>query len=190
MKYLSIIHSTKRLQNEYRKNTQAGFTLIETFVAVSLLMLALVGPLTLAQQSLTSTTSSADQITAFYLAQDAMEYIRNVRDSNIKAGDDWLDGFSGLDCLNNTCRIDTSTSQPITAAVQACSGSQCQLRYDAATNRYGYNGAWTPSQFSREITMTVIDASREVIVDVTVSWVTGGFNGSFTATQSIFNFAP
>lgn len=74
-----------------------GFTLIETLVAISILVLALTGPLTIISQALRSAYYSRDQIVAFYLAQEAVEYIRNVRDENsLKTGatvDSWLNGI-------------------------------------------------------------------------------------------------
>ena len=172
-----------------KQNTERGFTLIETFVAISILMLALVGPLSLAQQSLSSATSSADQITAFFLAQDAFEYIRNVRDSNLKNGDDWLTGFTTGNCLDRTCRIDTSDDAVMSSAVQACSGSTCLLLYNQSLNAYSHktSAGWVDSRFSREIFIDVIDSSREVIVTVTVSWSEGGESDEFTASQSFFN---
>ena len=61
-------------------STPRGFTLLETFVAITILMFAVVGPLTIVSKALNASYDSRDQITAFYLAQDAIEYIRNVRD--------------------------------------------------------------------------------------------------------------
>ncbi len=57
-----------------------GFTLIETFIAISILMVVIVGPLTLSQRSLSSAKYARDRITAYYLAEDAIEYIRHLRD--------------------------------------------------------------------------------------------------------------
>src|SRR3989344_3852661 len=62
-----------------------GFTLIETLIAVLLLSVAITGPLTIASKGLTATLVAKDQFIAFYLAQDAVEYVRYVRDSNCLA---------------------------------------------------------------------------------------------------------
>src|SRR3989338_617192 len=72
-----------------RDSTQRGFSLVETIVAIAILTFAMVAPLSLAQRGLNASIYARDQITAFYLAQEAIEYVRNVRDTNN------LEGFSG-----------------------------------------------------------------------------------------------
>ena len=59
------------------RNSNAGFTLIESLVAISILLLSISAPLTIASKGLASSFFARDQITAFYLAQDAVEYIRD-----------------------------------------------------------------------------------------------------------------
>ena len=60
---------------------------METLIAVLVLSLAITGPLTIAQKGLQAALISKDQDTAFYLARDAVEYVRFVRDTNcLKAG--------------------------------------------------------------------------------------------------------
>ena len=60
----------------------SGFTLVETLVAVAILMIAIAGPLTVAEKGLSASIYARDQLMASYLAQDAMEYIRNIVDTN------------------------------------------------------------------------------------------------------------
>jgi prepilin-type N-terminal cleavage/methylation domain-containing protein len=79
---------------------QKAFTLVETLVAISILTIALTGPLAIIAQALRSSYFSRDQITAYYLAQEAVEYIRNQRDFNglqgvsAPAAEDWLHGVA------------------------------------------------------------------------------------------------
>lgn len=86
---------------------------METLVAISLLLLAITGPMVFAQNGLRAAFQSRDQVTAFYLAQDAIEFIKNRRDHNIleKEPDQWLDSFA--ECESNGgreggCTFDTS----------------------------------------------------------------------------------
>ena len=62
------------------QKTSRGFTLIETLVAVSLLAVVIVAPMSLTTQSLSSAYYARDQMTAFHLAQEAIESVRSVRD--------------------------------------------------------------------------------------------------------------
>ena len=60
-----------------------GMTLIETLVAISILAVAIVAPMTLTMQSLSSAYYARDQVVASNLAQEAIESVRAVRDGNI-----------------------------------------------------------------------------------------------------------
>jgi prepilin-type N-terminal cleavage/methylation domain-containing protein len=68
-----------------------GFTLVETLVAVLLLTVAIAGPLTIISKSLITALVAKDQVTAFFLAQDAVEYVRFVRDTNKLQDSAWRD---------------------------------------------------------------------------------------------------
>jgi len=52
-----------------KSRRKKGFTLLETFVALSILTFVVIGPLTLASYSIRSASLSQNQLTAFYLAQ-------------------------------------------------------------------------------------------------------------------------
>ena len=63
----------------------AGFTLIETMIAVTILTLAVAGPLTTASRAIVAGDLSHDQLTASYLAQEGVEYVRAMRDDEYLA---------------------------------------------------------------------------------------------------------
>lgn len=60
--------------------TTSGFTLIETMVAVSILTLSIAGPLFAANRAIVSAATARDRLTASYLAQEGVEYVRAMRD--------------------------------------------------------------------------------------------------------------
>src|SRR4051812_46204680 len=93
-----------------------GFTLVETLVAVSILSLSIGAAFAAVQSGLQASSGAKDQVTAFYLAQEGMEYIKNVRDNNalnaINGGSNtWLTGMaasSGDFCyFGKVCSIDS-----------------------------------------------------------------------------------
>lgn len=101
----------------------AGFTILEALVATSILMVAVAAPITITQKGLTSTIQARNQMVAAYLAQDAIEYIKNKRDEiairhSLNSTDysfDWekLYVFGNYTtktmCMsNNGCQIDTT----------------------------------------------------------------------------------
>jgi len=183
----------KRYNNVDKKR---GFTLIETLVAISVLLIAVVGPLTLATRSLFSALVARDQLTASYLAQDAVEYIRYKRDNNFLAGEPWLNGDLS-DCVApKMCRVETERNQ-----IKDCdedSGGVCKnLTYDEKEDTYGYRSVSTeegeevrPTTFNRTVTLypAVDNPNNEYIIDVTVSWHTGSFENSFTTKEHIYNW--
>ena len=88
---------------------------METLVAISLLLLAITGPMVFAQNGLRAAFQSRDQVTAFNLAQDAIEFVKNRRDHNILdySPEDWLLDVDQCESQSNRaggCSIDTSTS--------------------------------------------------------------------------------
>lgn len=60
----------------------AGFTLLETVVAVTLLFVATMGPLTLMTKSLSDFYASQNKLVALHLAQEGIELVRVVREHN------------------------------------------------------------------------------------------------------------
>lgn len=164
-----------------RVRAQAGFTLIETFVAITILLTAIAGPLTIASKGISSAILARDQVTAFYLAQDAIEYIRFKRDSNILSSQSWLTGLSS--CIGAYCTVDSRND-----AIVSCGGSTCPvMRYDSSTGFYSYSLAYPASQFTRTITMTTVDA-KEVSIGVTIAWKTSVFTRSLTVRENLLNW--
>jgi len=134
-----------------------GFTLIETLVAITILMISIVGPLTIAQKSLTAATIAKDQVIASFLAQELMEQIKNDRDNT--AFGTWA------------------------AAAATCS-TKCVLNVQTADGKYGF-GSGKPSKFSITSSKTLI-GTKEVKVVVTVSWNTGTIENVSTIQNHLF----
>ena len=178
----------------------SGFTLIETLVAISILMIAVVVPLSIVAGALQSSFYSRDQITAVYLAQDAMEYVKNVRDSNalknieasINGGGQisWLEGLK--DCLlpppSKACKIDTTRGA--SGEVSSEDKEHPADLFVSDSGVYGYSSG-TDSRFSRVIQIEPIggDASDEAQVTITVSWTgSSAYPGrTFTVSENIYN---
>src|SRR3989344_7463657 len=78
--------------------TNRGFTIVESLVAITILVLVVTGVTSAVQTSLSSYIFSKNQIIAFYLAQEGFEQIRNMRDENgIKdrsSPTNWLSGLN------------------------------------------------------------------------------------------------
>jgi type II secretory pathway pseudopilin PulG len=167
---ISNMHRIAELCSRIAKRA-GGFTLIETLVAVLLLSAAIAGPLTIASKGVSASLIARDQMIAFYMAQDAVEYVRFVRDTNKLAGRPWLTNLGP--CVSS----DGCTVDPSSGTVAACGTGGCDLinRYDDGEGHvyYSYSeGAPTPQQFRRTVTLAAPPdgATDEQVLTVTVSW--------------------
>lgn len=165
-----------------------GFTLVETLVAISVLMLSVVGPMTIASRALQSSLFAKDQITAFYLGQEAIEIIRAVRDDNaFNEGTDWLSGLS--ECTSGVCGVDVQTW-----AFHDCTDSEdCRIYYDPdglTTQRGIYTHVSSGNdltRFVRTVRVNEITNNQEAEIIVDVSWQTGTLARTVTIQSRIFN---
>ena len=202
------------MQKGRKKSTPSfttGFTLIETFVAILILTLAITGPMSIAQKGLQSSILAKDKTTAAYLAQDAIEFIRSIRDSNFYVGasggggGNWFDNLSGK-CENpaDYCIVDTTLSSLDPNAVINCGGiyNCLPLNIDkiGGSYRYGYDASWDVTKFTRRVRVirqpvyadetdpdALIDQVPEALVDVWVSWRTGIIDRDYYLRTTIMN---
>jgi hypothetical protein len=165
-----------------------GFTIVESLAAIAILVTAIVGTLSAVQTGLSSYVFSKDQITAFYLAQEGFEQIRNLRDKNRINNQDFIAYIAGV---NDPCFFGEAcmVSPAETSALTRCSspGNCPKLRQDPTTGFFGYNGAWKETPFRREIVLSSINAN-EFYVTVTVDWSKGSVTRQFKARENLFNW--
>ena len=170
--------------------TNKGFTIVETLVAITILVLVITGVSTAIQTGISSYIFSKDQVIAFYLAQEGFEQLRNIRDENGLRNQDWLTGIavnvSDPCYFGNACTVDpVTTNLPI-----RCSGGlgNCPLlRQEVATGFFGYNALWPATLFKREIVLTRINAD-EILVSVTIDWSKGLATRQFKAKENLLNW--
>jgi len=171
-------------------NFQEGFSLVETLVAVGILAVAVIGALTAAQSGISSSIFSKDQVIAFYLAQEAVEEIRNIRDENALNGRSWLEGITHLSSdpcyFGSVCYADTLGAAPLVRC-PAGAGSCPILRQDPETGFYGYDADWIETPFRREISISSINAN-EISILVAVDWSKGIINRQFRVRENILNW--
>jgi type II secretory pathway pseudopilin PulG len=63
-------------------NITKGFTLVEVIVAIFLLTVGIIGVSALITSTISSATHSSQKLVAAYLAQEGIEIVRNIRDTN------------------------------------------------------------------------------------------------------------
>lgn len=164
-----------------------GFSLIETLVAVAVMMMAVAGPLSIASQGLLSAQFARDQVIAFHLAREATELIRNRRDMNVIGGVDWLDGMD-VCMAPDVCRIDALSG---TLDFTVCPTGGCDpLNIQRSEGVYAYSTGvnWDTSRFTRDISIVEYAADREIAVTVDITWSTRVLQKTLTITEHFFNW--
>lgn len=183
----------------------SGFTLVETMVAVLILTITIVSLMTVVANSLFAARYARDEITASYLLQEAIDYIRNDRDSSVflQTGVDvvapWNAFVAKYALCNATaneyygCYIDVSSGigQAAGATLSACPTTECALYYDAAATNgvfYNYNSTGVKTSFKRQILVVPNVANDGIDVTVTVSWKNGGLTKTRSLTTTLMNW--
>ena len=171
---------------------QRGFTLVETLVAITIIALAMVGPLYAVQQSLNASRNARDQLVASSLAQEGIEYVRSIRDANyltVLGGGSrsWLyglDGTSGSTNCTSPCVVDPDRG--------TISNTIAPLRLNNQnmyTQQNGVGNAFKVTPYTRTVQIAAVSGSTtEVVVTVTVTWSTNGRPQTVTLTERLHNW--
>ncbi len=168
-----------------------GFTLIELIISIFVMSVAVVGVYSAFSMVSVLTADTTDRLTATYLAQEGMEIVRNIRDTNwlnmdkercFSGNDDppcpvsWFDGLSSssvsnsVDCSTSGCGADYKSviMNPNFSDRNLCINSSGFYSYDLASS-------CTDTKFRRKIIIESISDAKgnsDYIVKVTVqvSW--------------------
>lgn len=132
-----------KLGTTHTKGTKNGFTLVETLIAITILLLVIIGPITAAQKGVQQAYYANEQITAVFLAQETVEAIRERRDDQ------------ALEAWNNPSGT-TDTSAWNTAG---CSGTTGPLACSVEKDGISYAR-----------TVAIGTGNSERPVTVTISW--------------------
>ncbi|MDD4989765.1 MAG: type II secretion system protein [Candidatus Pacebacteria bacterium] len=85
------------------KKSGAGFTLIEIIIAITVMTIGIVGSYAVVPAMVRNQAVNLDEFTASQLAHEAMEIVRNFRDTNWLNDLDWK---AGLLACSSGCEID------------------------------------------------------------------------------------
>jgi prepilin-type N-terminal cleavage/methylation domain-containing protein len=180
-----------------------GFTLVETLVALSILLVAVSGPISLIGDSLHKMYFARDETLAVNLAQEGIESVRQVRDTNMLSGSPWLTNLSDGAYTADAGALVTNRGVIVTGGNDGGSGSLIPcgptclpqpVYLDATTGLYRQQGGGARTQFTRVITisstgLTAAEQAFERRVTSDVIWKTGGTTGTVSAQEYIFSWA-
>lgn len=169
-----------RIRGTVGRSGRAGFTVIEALVAVTILLIALTAVYSAVTSGLRSTTQAKNHVTAFYLAQEAFELIKNKRDTNVLSGDAWDAGFHD-NCGSSGCFVKSfqqggSYRSNSDLEFVDCYGQCMPVAKHTGKDVYGhhYSGSsWERTNFTRTITTEKLN-DHEIKVVVRVRWTGPG----------------
>lgn len=193
--------------------TRSGFTLIETLVAISILLIAVVGPMVLVSNGIKISYFARDQITAVYLAQDAMEALRFIRDSELqnlssaptnlnstvigqsRLGQNGTNGCYNPVSFSNKCRIDTLKLYDEASANAALNASVIDDAVDPDENVklkeedgfYQYTSG-TDTSFERYVSLKTANGKLGYDVAVTIKWMYGSTPREYTVYNTLYYY--
>ena len=175
------------------KYNQSGFSLVETLVAVTILLIVITGPLTLVSNSARSTNFANDQVMAFFLAQEGLEIVQSVRDDLLipefdvaPPGTNAWDEFTNTaaagvlqECFNGGCGLDLDTNADGDQNMYDCrtNTTNCQIYFNSTDNEraaYTHSASGnTSTRYTRVITMDETSTGQVKVVS-TVTWRSDG----------------
>jgi prepilin-type N-terminal cleavage/methylation domain-containing protein len=171
--------------NFFKKiNSKSGFTLLETMVAIMLFVIALSALLALVRDSVTSSTYTRNEVVATYLAQEGVDYIRNIRDEMVYVNptiSPWSDFTYQINTTGGCgtaggCHLDLYSLNKLTAC--PIPPSTCPTTPIQPNNK----------PFIRKIT-TMAMGTDALLVKVEVTWLNGSLTRTRTLTTSLYNWA-
>jgi prepilin-type N-terminal cleavage/methylation domain-containing protein len=200
----------KSQEYKNKKAKSAGFTIIETLVALTIFSIAITGVITVAARGGINTNIAKNRLTATYLADEGVELMRAMRDTRVlqqgtpaSFTGGWLQFVttSTADCtVAFPCDIDGANilaltpfpqfgnfRYPCSTTFTGISGSYCPLFYDPVTGFYNNLASGTPTAFSRSLVVTPIGFD-EVQVTSTVVWREGQTMKSLSQTENMFDW--
>ncbi|MHB8660533.1 MAG: type IV pilus modification PilV family protein [Minisyncoccota bacterium] len=168
------------------KTKRAGFTLVEALVAIAILKKAIAGAMYAANRAIVAAEIAQEQLTASYLAQEGIEYVRSMRDgaylNAIKSSDpnattdswnDFLNGnnpWSIKQCNKNnvskSCTLDpfqkmgTGPGDSLNPCNVPPDGNSCTPLYLTPSNIYTQNSTGNAEQpYTRTIRMESVSGA-------------------------------
>jgi type II secretory pathway pseudopilin PulG len=169
---------------------QYGFSIMEVTVVIFIITLGLLGVLSLAAQSIKISNTNKNELIASQLAQEGLELVRNIRDTNwLTDGNDWVLGSGAGNNSDDIIQDGTYTidNSIINYMVDDIDDIAANLLIDV-------NGAYSHSMgsaspFNRLITINNWNTYTDFIeVKCEVQWKEGGGIHNYIASTVLYNW--
>lgn len=162
-----------------------SFTIIEVMMAIFVLTVAVGGSFALISQTLVAASINQQKLIAYYLTQEGIEIVRNIRDSNwlekrSVPATPWDDGIADNLSVDQSQKYLTAHNE---SELISFENKVLNLGEDGF---YSYSPG-TPTRFKREITITKTgDDSFEV--SVKIQWSERGRTHNIEIIDHLYNW--
>lgn len=155
-----------------------AFSLVEIIIILFIISMGMLGVLSLIIQNIQSQTYNKNNLIAFQLAQEGIELVRMVRDSNWRNGEAYTAGLP-----EGRLYMDFEDLEP---TVFSGNTVDFLLRL-GADGFYRHGGTDPSSSFSREIDLDLLNANS-LQVDVHISWQERGRDMNYDLQTILYNW--
>ncbi len=142
-------------------NKKDAFSLIEALVAISILMIGILSAFILVIRTLANTPHVQSRLIAANLAQEGVELVRQIRDTNFVQSKKFREGL-----VNGEYQIDSNERELIKF------DKENFLKFDDSSKLYSYSsGNKHPYFFQRKIVISDFEGKTNVFkVNVVLTW--------------------
>jgi len=174
------------LMDRFFLKEEKGFTLIEVMVSIFVVIIGIAGVYSISSKIISDINLVNLRTTASFLAQEGIEIVKNIRDSNALMGGSWLDGLIDDDDDYKVYKADYRIDYP-TNNLSTYDDSNLLISKDGF---YSYNcsGGCDSTKFKRKIIIEKKPNDDEKIkVSVIVSWPYKGRTEQIKVEQNLYN---
>ncbi len=179
------------VNNKIKK--EKGFTLLELLVTIFIIAIGLIGAYIIAQYPLSQISVSMNRLKAAYLAQEGIEIVRNIRDTNWIEKEDWTRGLTqAINCRKEEgeekryCEADYDD---ISLEDFNQENDSPRLLKILNSGFYGYSeSSGTETKFTRKINIKNPSGEDYLKVEVVVDWSEKGKDYSFDLQENLYNY--
>jgi len=173
------------MNTEHKK----GFTLIEMVVSIFIIVIAVVGILQVTSKYVQKTKFEKEAYVAALLGQEAIEIVKNIRDTNWLEGEVWDNELTSCSTTCTIAQLNETYNSPESRLTNCSGGCEIDVTFNASTpsftpwasggrylyientsNTYKYIASPvsedTKSPYKRRIIMTVEGDKVNIIVDL------------------------
>ena len=155
-----------------------GFSLVEIIIILFIISIGLLGVLSLIIQNIQSQGYNKNNLVAYQLAQEGVELIRMVRDSNWRQGEAYdaglNDGIFFMDYQDSLPHLSSGVTGEF-------------ILHQGLDGFYYHGGTATSSGFSRQITLKRENANT-LKVTVNVGWQERGRDSYYDLQTILYNW--